>query len=112
LYRATAAGRAALVEWLRQPVVGHDVARDADAFGARLAFMSARLSPAEIERLTELHAVALREHVEGVRAFARQHTAIMPFSARMALEGGVALLQARLCWVERVLHELKHRRPR
>ncbi len=112
VYRITPAGRQALLAWVREPVVGHAVERDPHLFGAKFAFMSGRLQVAEIARLATCHAEALRAHVAEVRAFARARTAGYPFSARMALEGGVALLDARLAWVERILHEIQHRRAR
>ncbi len=112
VWHVTVSGRAALLAWLREAVVGPAVGRDADLFGAKLAFMSGRLSRSEIARLAALHVAALRKHAEGVRAFARGNAAAYPFSARAALEGGVELLEARLSWVERVLRELERSRAR
>ncbi len=82
VYRVTAAGRAALVDWLREPVVGRQVLRDPDLFAAKLAFMSGRLRAPEISRLAACHRAALSDHLRGVQTFARAHAPNYPLSAR------------------------------
>jgi DNA-binding PadR family transcriptional regulator len=107
VYRVTPSGRAALLAWLRRPPAPRDILRNSIAFEAKLAFMTGRLAPSDIARITDAYAQAVAGHIENVRAYAREHAAHLPLSARLALEGGLALLEARHSWVRRASRELR-----
>jgi PadR family transcriptional regulator AphA len=98
LYRVTAAGRVAHLDWLRQPVDPVTVSTDLGLHLMRFAMMESQLERAEVLAFLAGLARALDSFVAGLEKYvsagadsARQH-------AHLALEHGLAVHQASLEW--------------
>lgn len=110
-YRPTARGRRALLSWVRTPVVNDENGRFQDGlFEAKLAFMSDLLQPVEILPLLHAHVGAVNEQLEHVRAWEAAHAVELSVSGRLALQFGIAKLEAASRWLEESMRTLNDAR--
>ena len=110
LFRLSAAGRRAIVRWLRQVPARDDVIWDVEDQMLKLAFMAFAATPAEIDRFLHAYACETRAYAAELRG----HRAALdlPPVARLALDHGIALYDTRARWAARALRARSGRRPR
>jgi DNA-binding PadR family transcriptional regulator len=107
LYHVTEAGRAAHVDWLRQPVVPDTVATDLGLHMMRFALMENHLERAAVLAFLGDLADALDSFVSGVEQFvASSRGQSLPQHALLALEHGIVTHRASLEWAHSALAAL------
>ena len=107
VFHVTAAGEAALAEWLRSaPEPGESGNRYDGTFEAKLAFMSHFMTTAEIAELCARYLEQVRAELATVAAYRAQHEEELPLSGLLALDGGIAKIEATMHWLERALKTL------
>jgi DNA-binding PadR family transcriptional regulator len=105
--RITAGGRRALRDWLRTPVVNDANGWPPEGlFDAKLAFMSDFLEAGEMVSLMRAHLAAVDQQLAHVRAWAETHAGNTTPSARLALQHGIAKLEATARWLAATLRSL------
>jgi DNA-binding PadR family transcriptional regulator len=107
LYRLTAAGRAALVAWMKRPSEPRDVERRLDELCLRFAFMEHLLPRADRVAFTEQLCRALRTHVQYLEQHYRNVRGSMALHARLSLELGVEAYKVQLRWAERAAEAIR-----
>lgn len=106
--RITAAGRRALLEWVRAPVVNDANGWAPDGlFEAKLAFMTGLLEHDEIAALMRVYRTAVDEQLTHVRGWTGANAGDMTLSARLALQHGIAKLEATERWLATTLGTLE-----
>jgi PadR family transcriptional regulator, regulatory protein AphA len=98
LYRVTAAGRAAHLDWLRQPVDPATVASDLGLHLMRFAMMEGQLEQAEVLTFLRSLAAALDGFVAGLQKYVASGADADRQHAQLALEHGIAVHRASLEW--------------
>ena len=104
LFRPTAAGRRAILRWLRAVPTRDDVVWTVEDQVLKLAFMGAVLTQAEISRFLR----AYRREVSRYARELRSQLAVLklPGIPRLALQHGIALYETRARWAARAIHTL------
>ena len=107
MYHVTDAGRAAHVEWLRQPVVPATVGADLGLHLMRFALMEDHLPPAavraflkDLENALDTFVTAMERYVASGVQSSRPH-------AELAIQHGIAVHRASLEWTRSALATLK-----
>lgn len=106
LYHATASGRAAHIEWLREPVDPSSVGNDLGLHLMRFAMMENSLSRDEVLAFLKSLADALDLFVTGLEQYARTAGQDESLSRRLALRHGIAVHRASLDWARTAHAEL------
>jgi DNA-binding PadR family transcriptional regulator len=103
-FRLAPAGRRAIVGWLRETPTRDDVIWDVDDQMLKLAFMAFVATPADVDRFLAAYARETRAYLRELRT----HRAALdlPPVARLALDHGIAIYQARARWAVRARRSL------
>lgn len=108
LYHATAAGRAAHLDWLREPVAADSIARDLGLHLMRFMMMENRLTRGDVLTFLKHLADALGRFIAGMEEYAAA-VADRRSSGRhglLALEHGIAVHRASLDWARSTMTAL------
>jgi DNA-binding PadR family transcriptional regulator len=106
LYQATPAGRAAHVDWLREPVAPAAVAADLGLHLMRFALMEKQLGrPAVLAFLADL-AGALDSFVDGLEKYLASGAEAGNQHAELAVRHGIAMHRASLEWARSAIAAL------
>src|SRR5262245_55164831 len=97
-FRVSAAGRRALLEWLRRPVTRDQVVRDPDGLLLRFAFMGERLEAREVQAFLRSLLRELRLHLANLESFFTEQSGGMSPTGRLAFESGLAGVRAQISW--------------
>ncbi|HEY0785474.1 MAG TPA: PadR family transcriptional regulator [Acidobacteriaceae bacterium] len=104
LLSLTPAGERELRSWLDAPLETVDIVARMKEVMLRFAFLDSVLgAEATLRFLHTLHALLAAYHPE-LKHYLRRHGALMPLSARLALESGIAGYAAQLAWAAHALH--------
>jgi DNA-binding PadR family transcriptional regulator len=106
LYDVTAAGRAAHLAWLRQPVVPATVAVDLGLHLMRFAQMEGKLAPEAVLAFLRDLADALDSFVSGMERYLSSGAQSSRRHAELALEHGIFMHRASLEWTRSAIAEL------
>jgi DNA-binding PadR family transcriptional regulator len=98
LFQLTPRGKAALREWLEQPLTREDVVAGLKDVMLRFAFTDEVIGPAASVRLLRNLARELQDYVPTLHAYLREHRAEMSLSGRLALESGVRSYEELCRW--------------
>ena len=110
LYHVTAAGRAANLDWLRQPVDPASIVNDLGLHVMRFVMMEKYLGRAEVLAFLTSLADALDGFVSGVERFLGLGRP-MTRHGRLAVEHGLAMHRASLEWTHSTMAELGREAP-
>lgn len=103
LYRVTAGGRAAYLDWLRQPVDPGTVANDLGLHLMRFAMMEGEAEPGQVAAFLRDLAGALDAFVSGMERYLASGDAPRTPHVTLALEHGIAVHRASLEWARSAL---------
>jgi DNA-binding PadR family transcriptional regulator len=106
LYHVTAAGRAAHLDWLRQPVVPATIASDLGLHLMRFAMMEKQLSREDVLAFLKSLADALDGFVCGMEQYVASGVQSSRPHAQLALEHGIAVHRASLEWTRSTMAAL------
>lgn len=106
-FRIGAAGRRALLDWLRQPVTRDQVVRDPDGLLLRFAFMGERLEAREIQAFLEGLLRELRLQLTDLESFFARESGGMSATGRLAFESGLAGVRAQISWARGAARRLR-----
>lgn len=109
VYALTAPGRATVERWLAEPVAADDAVRRPDELILRFAFMAFSRS-ADPRRFLTQYEAAMRSEAAAVRSWLATVGAAYPAVAKLALEHGMSVYEARRDWARRALAELESAR--
>lgn len=114
LYHVTDAGRAAHLDWLRQPVVPATVGSDLGLHLMRFALMENQLPRQAVLAFLADLASALDSFVSGMERYLASGAQPQSRHAELAVQHGIAIHRASLAWARSALAELTEprRRPR
>lgn len=98
VYRITPKGLAAFKAWLRKPVTPDEVIRRIDELMLRFAFMDQTMGEERAKVFLSEFADRVAGYLPGLYQFLDEHRREMPLSARLALECGIQVYEARLRW--------------
>jgi DNA-binding PadR family transcriptional regulator len=104
--RLTAAGRAALSEWLAREPTKHEVTHDMGALYMRFAFMSQAAPPDVPPRFLATVGRLLEEHLADLERFAADASGQMPPTGRLVFEHGRESVRHTLEWCARAARAL------
>jgi DNA-binding PadR family transcriptional regulator len=108
VYRVTAAGKAALVEWLRSPVGREDVIHRLEELKLRFAFLGKNVDHETTLHFTAQMQSALESYVKELRTFYKSFGAgIGSLTGRLAFEVGILTYEATLDWLRKARKELE-----
>jgi DNA-binding PadR family transcriptional regulator len=110
VFSLTADGTAALHAWLAAPVTRDTVVHGLEGAMLRFAFLDRVLGAAETARFLEAFARELAAHVRGLERFHQQQSRLMPVTATLALENGIASYRTQLAWARRAARVFRSRR--
>jgi DNA-binding PadR family transcriptional regulator len=105
VFHVTDAGRDELVAWLTAPVTVKDVEADVGLLMLRLSLHSGTVAASATRTFLVEFGSALDRHLEALRAFYREQVLTLPLSARLALDGGIQVFEARRRWLQTSLRE-------
>jgi len=105
VFRLTAAGTAALKQWLRRPVTREELVGDVDGLTLRFAFMDGVIGGSAALRFLEALRRELGAYVPGLRQYLHANRAAMSRSGRLALESGIRSYETLLEWCEDAIRE-------
>lgn len=111
LYHATEAGRAAHLDWLRQPVDPADIASDLGLHLMRFAMMENQLEREEVLGFLRGLAEALEGFVSGLEQYVASGVQAARQHAELALEHGIAVHKASLEWARSTMAVLAEPAP-
>lgn len=100
-------GRAAFRQWLKKDVTSDDVERRLDDLMLRLAFHWVLDDMEATRAFVSTLATELERYVEDLEHQLAQFPDQTPIQSRLALEAGIAQMQAAATWARRSLHKLK-----
>ncbi|HZD68147.1 MAG TPA: PadR family transcriptional regulator [Actinomycetes bacterium] len=106
LYHVTEAGRAAHLDWLRQPVVPATVASDLGLHLMRFALMENQLAREDVLAFLKSLADALDSFVSGMEQYLASGVQSSRPDAQLALEHGIAIHRASLQWTRSAMATL------
>ena len=106
LYRATEAGHAAHLDWLRQPVDPATVVAGLGMHLMRFAMMENQLEPQEILAFLKSLADALDGFVSGLERYVASGAQATRRHATLALQHGLAMHRASLDWARSAMATL------
>lgn len=106
LYRATEAGRAVFLRWLRQPVDPATVEADLKMHLMRFAMMDSQLEPEEVRTFLKGLADALDGFVSDLERYLASGAEDDQRHAQIALRHGILTHRASLDWARSALTEL------
>jgi DNA-binding PadR family transcriptional regulator len=106
LYHVTEAGRAAHLDWLRQPVVPATVASDLGLHLMRFAMMENQLAREDVLAFLKSLADALDSFVSGMQQYVASGVQASRPHAQLALEHGIAVHRASLEWTRSAMAAL------
>lgn len=106
LYHATEAGRAAHLDWLRQPVDPDSAVSGLGMHLMRFAMMEHQLEPEEVQAFLKSLAGALDGFVAGLERYVASGAQAARRHAQLALRHGIAVHRASLDWTRAALAEL------
>jgi DNA-binding PadR family transcriptional regulator len=106
LYHATEAGRAAHLDWLRQPVDPATVASDLGLYLMRFALMEKQLAREDVLAFLKSLADALDGFVCGMEQYVASGGQSSRPHAQLALEHGIAVHRASLEWTRSAIEAL------
>jgi DNA-binding PadR family transcriptional regulator len=111
LYHVTEAGRAAHLDWLRQPVAAATVATDLAQHLMRFALMEHQLGRKAVLGFLNDLAIALDSFVSGLERYLASGAQSSYRQAELAIEHGIAVHRASLEWARSALAELADSHP-
>lgn len=103
MYRPTEAGVAALKRWLTGPITDDDVKRGEAELMLRFSFMEHTVGAEACMSFLVEFGGALKPYIAGLKAFLSTNAAVMPLSARLALESGIRGYETLGEWTEYAL---------
>ena len=99
LFRLTAAGKAALIAWLEQPIAPADAAMRLAELMLRFAFMDGNVPRATTLRFLEQFEVGLAAHAAKLRVDFEAMSAKMPLNTGLlAFQSGIEGMEAQTAW--------------
>jgi DNA-binding PadR family transcriptional regulator len=101
----TARGRKAFAEWLGRPIQPKDVVSRGEELLLRFAFMGPATGLAE--RFLEQFEEEAAAYLETLQQHHTEQAAVLPLTARLAFEYGLAQHEARLRWIRKALQAVR-----
>jgi DNA-binding PadR family transcriptional regulator len=111
LYYVTEAGRAAHLDWLREPVAAATVATDLGPHLMRFALMEHQLGRKAVLAFLNDLAIALDSFVSGLEQYLASGAHSSHRQAELAVEHGIAVHRASQEWARSALAELAESSP-
>lgn len=105
LYSITPRGRTALRNWLRPPLPDEEFMVTPDMLRTRVYFLHV-LTPAQRRKFLDHAHERLRTELQENLAVLRQYRQEGNYFGELAKEGAVAVMRARISWIEKVRREL------
>jgi DNA-binding PadR family transcriptional regulator len=99
-FRLTPRGGRALVKWLRQPVTHDDVVLRPGELLLRCGFMDPVLPRPAVRRFLADYEAHLRDYLEVLRAYDREHGEKMPLLARLVFRHGLSGYETSARWAQ------------
>lgn len=109
VYSVTDEGRAALTEWLRQPVTRDELVRNGKAPMLRFALAEGRLTPDEVAAYLEGLGQVLEEYLRQLYRHRADVAQPGVLHARLALEDGIRGYEGFAQWVKWAIGEIRAR---
>lgn len=103
----TQAGRSSLQAWLLRPVAAEDVEKRYDGLMLRFAFMNEDVSNEARQHFLRSLRGELEIWLIRLRDYLDHHRAGLTLNGQLALENGIAEVEARLRWTERAQETLR-----
>jgi DNA-binding PadR family transcriptional regulator len=103
VFRLKSTGAEELTRWLAQPVTRADVIRGRRGLMLRFAFSEGAAGAEAAIRLLRSLQTELQAYIPFLREHLKSQQEKMPFSGRLALEGGVMEYEAQLQWTRNAL---------
>ncbi len=107
-FSLTAAGKQALIDWMRQDISTEDVSKKLSELMLRFAFQGGYLNGEDQLRFLEQMISQLKLVISGMEAFYDKRAETMPIHGRLAFESGIQTYQCQLDWAKNALKEIKN----
>ncbi|MDH4298952.1 MAG: PadR family transcriptional regulator [Cyclobacteriaceae bacterium] len=98
LFTITKTGIRALTEWLQQPVMKEDVAKNLNLLLLRFAFMDGLCSKENMQKFLESFKLATAKYIAELVKFQETESRHLPLSGRLAFAHGIASYKTTLRW--------------
>ncbi len=103
VFHLTAAGTAALQQWLNQPITNDDVVRGLDGLMLRFSFMDQVLGEDSAVKFLTSFQQELQIYIPTLREYLNSHRGEMPRSGALALDSGIRGYETLLQWAKEAI---------